>query len=72
KDEKLKPKERHFIKELKVGFTIAKNKVFIRYVLLFALTGGLIIGSFNLMLQQMAVITYDMPAIGLSLLYIAE
>ncbi|MED4159037.1 MFS transporter [Shouchella clausii] len=33
KDEKLKPKDRHFIKELKVGFTIAKNKVFIRYVL---------------------------------------
>lgn len=72
KREKVKPKERHFIKELKVGLTIAKNKVFIRYVLLFALTGGLIIGSFNLMLQQMAVITYDMPAIGLSLLYIAE
>src|SRR5699024_2169213 len=49
KRKKISSKERNFVKEIKVGLQVAKNNVFVSYVLLFALTGGLIIGSFNLM-----------------------
>lgn len=72
KKTKIKPRERHFLKELKVGISVAKKQIYIRYVLLFALTGGLIIGSFNLMIQQMVNRIYHFPAVGLSLLYVAE
>lgn len=70
--EKMKPKERNFLKELKVGLNIAKEKIYVRYVLLFALSGGLIIGSFNLMIEQMISQIYELPPIGISILYISE
>lgn len=68
----MKSTERNFIKEIKVGLVAAKESVFIRYVLLFALTGGLIIGSFNLMIEQMVSNIYQIPPIGISVLYVAE
>lgn len=69
---KIKPKERSFLKELIVGLSVAKKQIYVRYVLLFALTGGLIIGSFNLMIEQMVSNIYNFPPVGLSMLYIAE
>lgn len=69
---KLKSNERNFIQELKTSIIVAKEKVYIRYVLFFALTGGLIIGSFNLMIEQMVNKVYHFPPVGLSILYVAE
>lgn len=72
KRKKISSKERNFVKEIKVGLQVAKNNVFVSYVLLFALTGGLIIGSFNLMIERMVNEVYQVPPFGLSVLYIAE
>lgn len=72
KRKKISSKERNFVKEIKVGLQVAKNNVFVSYVLLFALTGGLIIGSFNLMIERMVNEVYQVPPFGISVLYIAE
>lgn len=72
KNSKLKTEERNFLKEMMVGLSVAKKQIYVKYVLLFALTGGLIIGSFNLMIEQMVRNIYNFPPVGLSMLYIAE
>ncbi|KWZ76351.1 hypothetical protein HMPREF3213_03847, partial [Heyndrickxia coagulans] len=33
---KIKPKERNFLSELKIGLSVVKKQIYIRYVLLFA------------------------------------
>ncbi|MEZ0116964.1 MULTISPECIES: MFS transporter [Heyndrickxia] len=72
KNSQIKPKERNFLSELKIGLSVVKKQIYIRYVLLFALTGGLIAGSFNLMIQQMVNHIYHVPPIGISMLYVGE
>lgn len=72
KNTKVKTDERNFLQEVIAGITVARQQIFVKYVLLFALTGGLIIGSFNLMLEQMTRNIYNFPPVGLSMLYIAE
>lgn len=72
KNFKMKAKERSFLGEIKTGLMIAKDKVYVKYVLLFALTGGLIIGSFNLMIEHMVHTVYQIPSVGLSVLYVVE
>src|SRR5690606_1880102 len=39
KNSKLKTEERNFLKEMMVGLSVAKKQIYVKYVLLFALTG---------------------------------
>ncbi|EFU42983.1 major facilitator superfamily macrolide-efflux protein [Paenibacillus vortex V453] len=59
-------------KEFVVGIQVIKEQKFVKLVLLAALSGGIIIGSFNLMLEQFVSNVYETKHYGISLLYISE
>jgi MFS transporter, DHA3 family, macrolide efflux protein len=58
--------------EILVGFSVIKEQKFVKMVLFAALSGGIIIGSFNLMMEQFVRNIYETKSYGISFLYIAE
>ncbi|WP_374020369.1 MFS transporter [Paenibacillus thiaminolyticus] len=58
--------------EFVVGLQVVREQRFVMLVLLAALSGGIIIGSFNLMLEQFVTNIYETKHYGISILYISE
>lgn len=58
--------------EFVVGLQVIREQRFVKLVLLAALSGGIIIGSFNLMLEQFVANVYETKHYGISILYISE
>lgn len=69
REEKL---EKNFFKEFKEGFKHIRVNRWVSTVVLAALCTGILIGSFNLMLQQFVSNIYEAPNHVLSYLYLAE
>lgn len=69
---KKKIEEKGLLNQILAGIKVSKTNKLVAYVLGFSFTSGLIIGSFNLMIQQMSFETYNSGSIGISALYISE
>lgn len=64
--------EKNFKEEFLTGLRIVQQNKLVALVLISSLTMGVIIGTFNLMLQQYVTSIYNMENYGISILYCAE
>ncbi len=62
----------NFWAELSSGFAFAKNNLYVKMILISSITIGIIIGSYNLMLERYSTVIYSEREYYLSLLYISE
>lgn len=63
---------KNFKEEFLIGIAMVKSNKLVSSVLLSALSLGIIIGTFNLMLQEYVVNVYGEPIFGISVLYCTE
>lgn len=60
------------ISDLVEGFKIVRAEPLVIMVLISGFCGGLVMGSYNILLEQMTSNVYDVPEYGVSLLYLSE
>ena len=70
--EPIQIKTKNFIEDFKYGFRESFRNKWVRFIFIMALSGGLVAGTFHLMLQQFVENIYHTSSYSLSLMYFVE